>query len=98
MLFEKNKLIELELYELIHKIEHVSITKGDGLGYDIVSFDSTGKQIYIEVKTTTKKLESNFFFTRNEIAQMNRLKDAYCLYRVYDLDIENNTGQIEIFY
>lgn len=39
--------------DLAENVEWVSDTRGDGLGYDILSFDpATGTEIYIEVKTT----------------------------------------------
>jgi hypothetical protein len=37
---------------LAEKIEHISQTKGDGLGYDVLSFEGTGQERLIEVKTT----------------------------------------------
>lgn len=37
---------------LADRVEHVSVTKGDGLGYDVLSFESNGRERYIEVKTT----------------------------------------------
>ncbi len=36
---------------LADRIEHVSHTRGDGLGYDVLSFESTGRERLIEVKT-----------------------------------------------
>lgn len=37
---------------LANRIEHVAQTKGDGLGYDILSFEESGQERLIEVKTT----------------------------------------------
>lgn len=37
---------------LAGKVERVSNTRGDGLGYDVLSFDGDGKERLIEVKTT----------------------------------------------
>ncbi|MEZ4776308.1 MAG: DUF3883 domain-containing protein [Bacteroidia bacterium] len=97
LLNEKNKLIELEMYEYLLKLEHVSKTKGDGLGYDIISFDEEENQIFIEVKATTNNLLSDIFFTSNELRQMDELGEYYYLYRVYGLDLESKTCEIEIF-
>ncbi|NVO30136.1 hypothetical protein, partial [Hymenobacter lapidiphilus] len=37
--YEINKLLALNMGEYASKVEHVSVTQGDGLGYDMVSFD-----------------------------------------------------------
>jgi hypothetical protein len=39
---------------------------GDGAGYDILSFDPSGKERLIEVKTTNGAAKTPFFLTRNE--------------------------------
>jgi len=95
--YERSKFIRLGLYELVSKIEHVSKTKGDGLGYDILSFDAKSNPIYIEVKTTIGGKKNEIIFTNNELVQMKKLADSYSLYRVYSLDIKERTCQIEIF-
>jgi hypothetical protein len=52
---------------LAGKVEHVSVTKGDGYGFDILSFEQSGKERFIEVKTTSFAKETPFFVTRNEL-------------------------------
>jgi hypothetical protein len=37
---------------LADQIDWVASRLGDGLGYDIVSFDGNGDELYLEVKTT----------------------------------------------
>jgi hypothetical protein len=49
------------LDSLAAKVEHVSRTRGDGLGFDVLSFDEQGKERYIEVKTTAFAKETPFF-------------------------------------
>ncbi len=49
---ERRRLRDAGQLDLEPKIEWVSQTRGDGAGYDIKSFDSTGTEILIEVKTT----------------------------------------------
>lgn len=41
------------------RIQHTSKYLGDGAGYDIESIDQNGDTLYIEVKTTTKKVNMN---------------------------------------
>ena len=50
--FEKARLIAAGADSLADRIEHVSVEQGDGLGYDIRSFESDGADRFIEVKTT----------------------------------------------
>ena len=50
-----------------------------GLGYDILSFDLSGRQIFIEVKTINR---NSFFFTANEADKSKLLGDDYFIYCV----------------
>ena len=61
---------------LADRVEHVSHTKGDGLGYDVLSFDASGKERFIEVKTTSFGKETPFFISRNEV-EFSRANDAH---------------------
>lgn len=78
------------------KAEHVAISQGDGLGYDIKSYDEDGKEIYIEVKTTTQGFSTPFFVTRTELERSKVEGDRYRLYRVYDFDMDIEVGTIHI--
>lgn len=80
--------------KLAKKVNHVSVNKGDGLGYDILSFNLDGTEKYIEVKTTKGKLNTTFYITRNELEKSKFQKDNYFLYRVYEFDEENQTAKI----
>lgn len=73
--------------------EHKSKSEGDGLGYDILSYDETGKEIFIEVKTTTKNAETHFFITRNELLRSQQDSDKFLLYRLYEFDDTDNTAK-----
>lgn len=81
--------------ELAKKIEHVAKTKGDGLGYDILSYDLEGNPKFIEVKTTKGNINTTFFVTRNELEKSKIEKDRYSLYRVYEYDEKTNKGKIK---
>ncbi|MBS3999253.1 MAG: DUF3883 domain-containing protein [Desulfobulbaceae bacterium] len=56
---------------LAEKVEHVAKNKGDGLGYDILSFDLDGEPKYIEVKTT--KGNKNLIFPQFCVHKYKRL-------------------------
>jgi hypothetical protein len=84
VLFEHWRLIELGQHRLADKVEHVSQSKGDGLGYDVLSFESDGKERLIEVKTTTFGRDTPFFVSRGELALSHGAKDQFHLYRLFE--------------
>ena len=84
MQFEHWRLIGLGQHKLADKVEHVSQSKGDGLGYDVLSFESDGKERLIEVKTTTFGRDTPFFLTRGELALSQGAKDQFHLYRLFE--------------
>lgn len=65
----------------------------DGKGYDVYSFDEFGKEKFIEVKTTTGNEYSPFYLSENEVDFMLLNKNQYFIYRVYNLDEENNFAE-----
>jgi hypothetical protein len=77
---------------LADKVEHSSKIQGDGLGYDILSFDENGSPKYIEVKATTSSRERPFFVTGAELARSQQEGNNYYLYRLYNLDEKNMTA------
>lgn len=69
-------------------VEQVSKTKGDGLGYDVFSFDiidGNPVPIYIEVKGTTMNENSPFDITRNELDVAKIHGKSYKIYRISSL-------------
>jgi hypothetical protein len=56
----------------------------DGRGYDVLSFESDGPKLLIEVKTTTGTEHTPFYVTANELAASKHHGSSYCLYRVFD--------------
>lgn len=69
---------------LSERVEHVAITQGDGLGYDILSFEESGRERLIEVKTTAFGELTPFFVSRNELARSELDSECYRLYRLFD--------------
>ena len=80
---EDRRLREAGKAKLAAKIEHVSVSKGDGLGYDIISFETSGRERFIEVKTTSFGSRTPFFASQGEVAVSEELADTYQLYRVF---------------
>lgn len=68
---------------LASKVEHVSLTKGDGLGYDVRSFEEDSRERLIEVKTTKFGEYTPFYVSRNEVEVSKQTGSMYSLYRVY---------------
>lgn len=66
------------------RVEHVAGTQGDGLGFDVLSFEECGRERLIEVKTTAFGQLTPFFVSRNELARSEADAEIYRLYRVFD--------------
>jgi hypothetical protein len=82
--FEKFRLCAAGHSDLAEQVQHVSMTRGDGLGYDILSFEPTGKERFVEVKTTAFAKETPFFASRNEVEFAREASDQFHLYRLFD--------------
>ena len=65
-------------------VEHVSVTRGDGLGYDVLSFETDGRERFIEVKTTAFGKDTPFFVSRNELLFAEACAEQFHLYRLFE--------------
>ena len=74
----------LKRRDLARKVRWRSRDDGDGLGYDILSFEPSGRERLIEVKTTGAGIYTPFALTRNELACSQRNRDLYHLYRLFE--------------
>jgi hypothetical protein len=88
MNFERARLINLGKERLAQRIEHTSQTQGDGAGYDILSFEASGADRLIEVKTTKYGRETPFFVSRNELAVSETEATRYHLYRLFRFNVK----------
>ena len=92
-------IFENELEKMSSRIKpgfsviHSSKEVGDGLGYDIESFDDNYIKKYIEVKTTVATERDAFFLSKNE---MNKFQSASNLhiYRVINFNLSEGNGDI----
>jgi len=82
--FERARLIRAGQERLASKIEHVSATQGDSAGFDVLSFDLTGRERLIEVKTTSYGAFTPFFVTQNEVDFSRKAATGYYLYRAFN--------------
>ena len=82
-LFERRRLHSEDRPDLASKVRWVAQEEGDGAGYDIRSYDRSGAERLIEVKTTRGPQTTPFFLTRNEYAFAEERVDAFKLVRIY---------------
>ncbi len=82
--FERARLIQAGEERLAAKIEHVAVIEGPQAGFDVLSFEATGRERYIEVKTTCYGKYTPFFVTRSEVEMSHREPESYFLYRAFD--------------
>jgi len=82
--FEQYRLSQEGLEKLAAKVEHVSKTQGDGLGFDVLSFDTDGNERFIEVKTTTFAKETPFYASSSEVRFAEGHPDRYSVYRLFE--------------
>lgn len=71
--------------DLASKVRWVSREDGDGAGYDIRSFTSTGQELFLEVKTTIGGAQTPFFISANEVDFSEEHPEHSRIFRVFDL-------------
>jgi hypothetical protein len=81
--YERRRLEAANQEQLANRVRHVAKEIGDGLGYDITSFDVDGSPIWIEVKTTTRGILVPFFLSSHEIDVSKEQGRKFRLYRVF---------------
>jgi hypothetical protein len=81
--FEQERLWKAGQKKLSERVELVSVTKGDGLGYDVLSFEEDGRERFVEVKTTQFGAMTPFFASRAEVDVSVELERQYQLYRLF---------------
>ena len=81
----------------LKKPEHVSLTRGDGLGYDILAYDSVGDEIHVEVKTSKGKYADGFDISSNEVAASQVKDSVYKIYRVYALNTKTKECKLQVY-
>ena len=82
---EKRRLLYHERDDLAAKVEWVAETIGDGLGFDVLSFDEgDDSERFIEVKTTGMGKYHPFYVTANEVRCSEDCPERFRLYRVFD--------------
>jgi hypothetical protein len=81
--YESERLRRAGRDDLVRRIEHTAAVEGDGVGFDVRSFEVDGRDRLIEVKTTKYGIGTPFYVSRNELETSARRASAYQLYRLY---------------
>ena len=84
--YERKRLRESGRHDLADNVQWVARDIGDGLGYDVQSFELSGDKLYIEVKATGLAAETPFYFSSAELDFARRHSQTYALYRVSQVD------------
>ena len=82
--YERWRLIQRGHERLADRVEHTSNVRGDGAGYDVLSFEEDGRERFIEVKTTAYAKETPFFISDGELTFANAHELEFRLYRVFE--------------
>lgn len=80
---ERRRLADAGRLSLAERVRHVSVLDGDGLGFDVLSFESDGAERYLEVKTTRYSPQQPFFVSHNELELSGEEPDRFTLVRVF---------------
>jgi hypothetical protein len=80
---ERHRLAEGDRSDLARKVRWVAAEDGDGAGFDVLSFDFSGRQRLLEVKTTNGAARTPFFLTRNEHEMAAERPADWRIYRVH---------------
>ncbi|MFA5188687.1 MAG: DUF3883 domain-containing protein [Patescibacteria group bacterium] len=83
--WERDNLIQCGLNNLAEKVRHISQELGDGVGFDILSYDENGNEKFIEVKTTKSGMNTQFYYSEGELNFINNTQNYY----LYRLNLEN---------
>ena len=81
--YERLRLERAGKDHLARNVEQVSKTKGDHMGFDIHSYEATGRDRFIEVKTTRYGRHTPFYISDGELRFSEQNAESYHLYRLF---------------
>jgi hypothetical protein len=93
---ERHRLRNAGRHDLAERVVHTAESRGDGLGFDIESFDArTEEPRLIEVKSTRSGIRAPFFLTSNEVRASKQYTRIFRLYRVHSFGIRTRVYILE---
>ena len=81
--YERVRLERAGKDHLARNVEQVSKTKGDHMGFDIRSYETSGRDRFIEVKTTRYGRHTPFYISDGELRFSEQNAESYHLYRLF---------------
>ena len=81
---EQRKLFDAGRHDLAKKVRWVSQADGDGLGYDIRSYDESGAEKWIEIKRPEAAIRRRSFCHEMKTKLRKARPEIFRLYRLYD--------------
>ena len=84
MRFERTRLLREGKDRLARNVEQVSKTVGDRAGFDIRSYEVSGQDRFIEVKTTRYGKLTPFYISAGEVRFSKANANAFHLYRLFE--------------
>jgi hypothetical protein len=79
--YEQARLRREGRADLADVVRWVADADGDGLGYDVLSFEASGEVLHIEVKATALAAQTPFYLPSAELDFARRHAGSYALYR-----------------
>lgn len=70
--------------DLARQVRWVADLDGDGAGFDIRSFQTSGDETFLEVKTTVGDARTPFYLSENERLLSEEQPEAFRIVRLYD--------------
>ena len=81
--YERERLERAGKDHLARNVEQASKTVGDHMGYDIRSYEESGRDRFIEVKTTRYGRHTPFYISDGELRFSEENAESYQLYRLF---------------
>lgn len=90
--------IKIASYHIAAKKQPVCLSggRGRGEGYDILSYNRHGGEIYITVKTTAGSEDESFTISEAERIKSMECPESYYLYRVFRLRVSTGAGRYSV--
>jgi hypothetical protein len=91
---ERARLEAAGMGRLAASVSHVAVERGDGLGYDVLSYEEDSRERLIEVKTTKFGEYTPFYVSVNELDVSREERNRYHLFRVYSFGPDARVFQL----
>jgi len=96
----RQEQIKVTSYRIAARKQPVLMSAGEGRGkgYDILSYNRHGEQIFITVKATAGAEDESFTVSEAERKKSTQVPDRYYLYRVFRFSQTGGTGEYSVWH